>query len=78
MGFFLLTLQSISLFLHFIVIEVWPGQNTNSKSGFLAKTSTIFAKLNFNFILHNFSYVIYGFFFKCFAQKVLGDMAQKR
>ena len=36
-----LTLQKIPVSLSFIVTEIWPGQNINSKSGFLAKTSTI-------------------------------------
>ena len=66
-------------FLGCIVTEIWPGQNTNLKSGFLAKTSKILAKLNFNFLLHNFSrYVIFGIFCKFFARKVLGDMARTR
>ena len=30
-----------------IVTEIWPGQNENSKSGFLAKTSKIFGKIEF-------------------------------
>ena len=77
MGMFLLTLQKISVSLSFIVTEIWPGQNTNSKSGFLTKTSNIFDKMNFNFSMHNLSrYVIFEFFCKFFAQRVLGDMAR--
>ena len=47
MGMFLLTLQKNPVSLSFIVTEIWPGQNTNSKSGFLAKTSKIFGKIEF-------------------------------
>ena len=79
MGMFLLTLQKNSVSLSFIVTEIWPRQNTNSKSGFLAKTSKLLAKLNFDFLLHNFSrYVIFGIFCNFFAQRVLGDMARTR
>ena len=46
---FLLTLQKKSVSLSFIVTEIWPRQNTNSKSGFLAKTSKIFGKIEFKF-----------------------------
>ena len=74
MGMFLLTLQKIPVSLSFIVTEIWPGQNTNLKSVFLAKTSKIFGKIKFYFLLHNFSrYVIFGIFCKFFAQRVLGD-----
>ena len=51
MGMFLLTLQKNPVFLSFIVTEIWPGQNTNSKSGFLAKTSKIFGKIEFWFFV---------------------------
>ena len=47
MGMFLLTRQKIPVSLPFIVTEKWPGQNTNSKSVILAKTSTIFGKIEF-------------------------------
>ena len=47
MGMFLLTLQKNPVSLSFIVTEIWPGQNTNSKSGFLDKTSKIFGKIEF-------------------------------
>ena len=53
----------IPVSLSFIVTEIWPGQNANSKSGFLAKTSKFLAKLNFNFSLHNLSrYIIFRIF----------------
>ena len=79
MGMFLLTLQKIPVSLSFIVTEIWPGQNTNSKSFFWPKLPKFLAKLNFNFSLHNFSrYVIFGFFGNFFARKVLGDMARTR
>ena len=44
---FLLTLRKIPVSLSFIVTEIWPGQNTNLKSVFFAKTSTIFGKIEF-------------------------------
>ena len=37
MGMFLLTLQKNPVSLSFIVTEIWPGQNTNSKSGFFGQ-----------------------------------------
>ena len=79
MGMFLLILQKIPVSLSFIVTEIWPGQNTNSKSGFWPKLPKCLAKLNLNFSFHNFSrYVIFGIFCKCFARKVLRDMARTR
>ena len=67
---FLLVLQTNPVSLSFIVTEIWPGQNTNSKSVFFwPKLQQFLAKLNFDFSLHNFSrYVIYGFFFKFFMK----------
>ena len=41
------TLQQTAVILGCIVTEIWPGQNTNSKSGFLAKTSKIFGEIEF-------------------------------
>ena len=49
MGMFLLTLKNIPVSLSFIVTEIWPGQNINSKSVFLVKTLTIFSKIKFWF-----------------------------
>ena len=49
MGMFFLTLQKIPVSLSFIVTEIWPRQNTNPKSGFLAKTSKFLGKSEFWF-----------------------------
>ena len=67
---FLLKLQKIWC-LSFIVTEIWPGQNTNSKSVFFwPKLPKKLAKLNFNFLLHNFSrYVILEIFSQIFCTK---------
>ena len=47
MGMSSLTLQKTPAILGCIVTEIWPGQNKNLKSGFLAKTSKIFGKIEF-------------------------------
>ena len=51
MGMFLLVQQKIPVSLSFMVTEILPGQNTNSKSVFLAKTSKIFGKIEFWFFV---------------------------
>ena len=51
MGMSSLTLQKTPAILGCIVTEIWPGQNANSKSGFLAKTSKIFGKIEFWFFV---------------------------
>ena len=48
--------------LSFIVTKIWPGQDTNSKSGFWPKLQQFLAKLNFDFLLHNFSLLFTAFF----------------
>ena len=63
---------------NFKITENWPGQNTNSKNVFLAKTSKMLAKLNFDFVAQLSRYVIHGNSFNFFALKVLGDMARTR
>ena len=80
MGMSSRTLQKTPAILGCIVTEIWPRQNTNSKSVFFwPKLPKCLAKLNFDFLLHNFSrYVIFGIFCKFFARKVLGDLARTR
>ena len=79
MGMFLLTLQKIPVSLSFIVTEIWPGQNTNSKSVFWPKLPKFLAKLNFNFCCTTSVGMLFlDFFCKFFARKVLGDMARTR
>ena len=43
----LLTLQKTPAILQCIVTEIWTGQNSNFKSGFLAKTSKFWGKFEF-------------------------------
>ena len=63
----------------FVVTENWPGQNTNSKVFFFAKTSTIFGKNEFDFLLHNFSrYGIYRKFSMFFHESFFGDVDRTR
>ena len=47
MGMSSLTLQKTPAILGCIVTEIWSGQSENLKSGFLAKTSKIFGKIEF-------------------------------
>ena len=47
MGMSLLTLQKTPAILQCIVTEIWTGEKSNSKSGFLAKTSKLLGKFEF-------------------------------
>ena len=47
MGMSSLTLQKTPAILQCIVTEIWTGQNSNFKSGFLAKTSKFLEKFEF-------------------------------
>ena len=63
MGMFLLVLQKKIGVSIFIVTEIWPGQNTNSKSGSFAKTSNIFGKVKFCFFVAQLQEVYYFWIF---------------
>ena len=53
------TLQKPPAILQCIVTEIWTGQNSNFKSGFLPKLQNFCKNLNLNFLLHNFGkYII--------------------
>ena len=62
-----------------IVTEIWTGQNTNFKSGFLAKTSKFLGKFEFWFFVAQFQLICYlGKKLKNSTFTILGDMARTR
>ena len=43
----LLIPQKYQAILHYPVTEIWPGENTSLKSGFMVKASKLFSKFEF-------------------------------